>query len=224
MGASYGSAAVAAETRRSARRGGRLALLLIAALLLATTGVSFLATSGSVNLASGSTIVAPQDRDPGVPSGKRAEVTTLNGTFPIAQGHPTQAEGVQLFRVKVAENKSDALSLHFAWLDAQDANAVLKNPHTYIQVTVYYESGLSCTGKVSAVATASGGTTGVCPDTAPAATAIITPGKAAADLRPGITSQQYLWVLATVIVPGGAPPGQQSNLSTLRFSLDARAR
>lgn len=224
MSAAYGAPGTSAAPpqRARSRRGAGLALLLVAGLLIGTTGVSFLATAGSVDLSSFSTIVKPQDRANGLPSGKRAEITKLAGTFPITQGHPTQAEGVQMFRVKVAELQSDAVSLHYAWQNAQDANAVLKNPNSYIQVTVYYESAAACTGKILGVAAVSG-TADVCPDTAATATAMITPRNAVADLRPKVAGKQYLWVLATVFVPGGAPPGQQSNLSSLRFSLDARS-
>lgn len=115
--------------RRARSRGVGLALLLMAGLLMGTTGVSFLAAE-SIDFGNFSTIVKPQDRSGGLPSGKRAEVTTLSGTFPLTQGKPAQADGVQMFRVKIAELKSDEVSLHYAWLNAQDANAVLKNPHT----------------------------------------------------------------------------------------------
>ena len=209
------------RARRRHVRNTVLAALL--GLLILATGVSFLAAAGSVDFGNFSTIVKPQDRVGGLPSGKRAEITTLSGTFPITQGGASQADGVQLFRVKVAELQSSAISLHFAWLNAQDASAVLKNPNAYLRVGVYYESVAACTGKVFSVSAVSG-TVDVCPDTTAAASAMITPRNAAADLRPGITSQAYVWVLATVFVPGGAPPGQQSGISSLRFTLDARSK
>lgn len=211
------------RTRTRVRHMGRIVLVSAVGLLVLATGVSFLASAGSVDFGTFATIVKPQDRANGLPGGRRTEVATLNGTFPIAQGDPTQADGVQLFRVKVAELQSSNVSLHFAWLNAQDANAVLKSPNAYIKVGVYYASADACTDKVFAVAAVSG-TVDVCPDPAAGASAMITPRNAAAALRPGITSQQYLWVLATVFVPGGGPPGQQSNISSLRFTLDPRSK
>lgn len=205
------------------RHTGKTVIAALLGLLILATGVSFLASAGTVDFGNFSTIVKPQDRPGGLPSGKRADITTLSGTFPVTQGRPSQADGVQLFRVKVAELQSNAISLHFAWLNAQDASAVLKNPNAYIKVGVYYESTAECTGKVFSVS-AESGTVDVCPDTTPAATAMITPRNAAADLRPGITSQAHVWVLGTVFVPGGAPQGQQSGLTSLRFTLDARSK
>lgn len=216
---------VLVESRPRARRRhvGKTVVAALLGLLILATGVSFLAAAGSVDFGNFTTIVKPQDRSGGLPSGKRADVTTLSGTFPITQGKPSQADGVQLFRIKVAELQSDGLRLNFSWLNAQDASAVLKNPHAYIKVGVYYESVAACTGKVFSVAAVSG-TVDVCPDTASSASAMITPRNAAALLRPGITSQAYLWVLGTVFVPGGAPPGQQSGLTSLNFTLDARSK
>ncbi|MDO8569075.1 MAG: hypothetical protein Q7R57_10250, partial [Dehalococcoidales bacterium] len=60
------------------------------------------------------------------------------------------------------------------------------------------------------------------PDQGAQASAVVSRINGDIFLFPSVTGQSTLYVLASIVVPGGPPPGQQESLTNLRFYIDVR--
>jgi hypothetical protein len=139
----------------------------------------------------------------------------LNGNFTLNQGRAQKIEGIELFEVNLGSPRfSDQVRINLLLTNPDAMRSVLNNPNSYIKVAVWYEDP-------SGTHTLSGTTTKVKKDEA--ASAIIHDMNANVLLLPSIPNQAKLYILASITVPGGAPPGQQPPAgSQLDFFIDVR--
>lgn len=185
-----------------------LAVGLIVTLL--ATAISWTATAtsgtGSVNISSGSSLA----------NGEIASVTALSGAFTTSQGAAAVETGIELYQIDLgAARFSDLVSMHVLLLNPWDTGKALNNPNAWIDVAVYYPDA---TGAV----TLSDGTTKVSLDTGEFASARVTRQTGEVLLRPSVANQSRLYILASITTPGGIPPGQQQQITSLKFFVQVR--
>jgi hypothetical protein len=147
--------------------------------------------------------------------GELAVVTPMAGSFTVQRGAAQVIAGVELFKIEIgAPRFSNLLKINVLLLNPQDMGGVLGNPKAHIDVAVWYEDENS-------THTLSDGTTKVSKDEGAAAKMTRVRGEAL--LQPAVANQDTLYILASIIVPGGnAPPGQQGELTELGFWCDVR--
>lgn len=207
--------------------------VLAAGLLLSLTGISFLASGDSVGL-SIAPLAAPTVPGSTLSAGQSVEVTSVQGAnLSITAGAGHTDSGLLLYQIQVNPTLSDAVYATLDWVDPADANGALKNG--YMDVGLYYETGADTSGCASGEYAITGidelgdGTSKlIC--VAPAADqsqpmglAVLTKATASATLVSTTANRAYLYVLASIYSNGGnLPPGQQSNLGTLQFYLNAQ--
>lgn len=193
-----------------------------AILLLSMTSVSYLADTGSsVTL----TIATPSRTANGLP----VEVNDTSTPVSIIKGKTQSVAGHQLFRVEVGEpSVSDRVRGVVFWLNSNKASQVLSNPNSYIEIGFFHDSGNLPQGTPPACPSNEFKTENqlgvdICvTESAPGDTfeeQLLTPIRAIGTIVSKTADQQYLYVLATINVPGGAPPGQQPLSGTLDFQL-----
>jgi uncharacterized membrane protein len=139
----------------------------------------------------------------------------LNGSFTLNQGRAQKIEGIELFEVNLGSPRfSDQIRINLLLTNPDAMRSVLNNPNSYIEVAVWYEDS-------NGTHTLSGTTTKVKKDES--ASAIIHDMNANVLLLPSIPNQEKLYILASIMVPGGSPPGQQPpEGSQLDFFIDVR--
>lgn len=185
-------------------------VVLIAAFL--TIGV-FAATTGtgSVTISSGSTAAG----------GGVADVTPISDTFTIFQGNAQKISGVELYKVDLGSSTyRDRVKLSIYLLDPENMGAVLSNPHSFIEIQVAYEvnSGEDYTldtGEKVKVATLRESVDTHLSRQNGEMLLLPTMGGDSVD-----TDTYY--ILGSITVPGGIPPGQQEQISNLRIVCEAR--
>ena len=180
--------------------GKRVAIVLLVVALVAAAS-SWAATSGTrgVSISQESTLA----------SGGIANVTALSDSFTVSRGAAQVVSGVELYQIDLgAARFSDLTRIEVLLLNPLDTGKVLNNPNAYIDVAVWYEDA-------GGTHTLSDGVTKVSKDT----TAEARMSRAAGDvlLQPSIAGVTRYYILASITTPGGIPPGQQDQLTQLRF-------
>ncbi|HUC92730.1 MAG TPA: hypothetical protein VMS09_11955 [Paenibacillus sp.] len=162
------------------------------------------------------TISLQIDVTPGstLPDGKMAAVTPLSGSFTVKKGKAQVVNGVELFRLDLGSPTfSDQAAIHLSLLNPTDIGKALNNKNAFIDVAVWYEDS-------SSAYTLSDGVTKVSKDVN--ATGRMSEQWGNVILQPTVPGQTRLYILASITVPGGQPPGQQQQLTSLRFYVDVR--
>jgi hypothetical protein len=221
---SAGMAAAAIPSQRRPRRlfRRRLAGVLGAAAvaLLAGAGVAFLQvqTDTSTNVVAASSL----------PGGVAVDVTSVSNAITLSRGRAQTVAGVEIYRIAMGDpTLATHLLVNFVWVDPQDANAVLSNPNSWIEIGVYYNSGTApsngaCPSGQYLIDDPTDGQVCAVADGGSRALAPLTPSNADAVLvaTPGRHTVAYL--LASINTPGNAPPGQQGQLTTLQYNVDVQ--
>lgn len=185
-----------------------LAIALIIALTV--TAVSWAAT------ATGGGTALSITKESSLASGEIADLTVLSGTFTTSQGAAQITSGIELYQIDLgAARFSDLVRIHFLLLDPWDTGKALNNPNAWIDVAVYYPDA-------TGVITLSDGTTKVSLDTGEFASARVTRQTGEVILRPSISNKSRLYILASITTPGGIPPGQQEQITSLKFFAQVR--
>lgn len=196
-----------------------------AALILGLTSVSYLAETDATFTLS---IQPPNTTD----GGHSTEITDTSEPVSITIGKAQKVAGHQLFRVEIGEpSGSDRVQAIVFWLNSDKASQVLSNPNAYIDVGFYHDSGTAPSGGAcpsDEFKTPNQLGTDICvTQSAPGdtfETQLLTPMLAEGTIMSTTANQQYLYVLATINVPGGAPPGQQPLSGTLDFQVQVSLR
>jgi hypothetical protein len=146
-------------------------------------------------------------------SGEPFEVEALSGTTTTLTGKAQVINGVELFKINLGDARySDILRAHIALMNPQQIGKVLNNPNSFIEVAVWFEDETSSTSLSDG--------TKVTRDE----NAIAYMSQASGDvlLQPTIANKGTLYILASINVLGGYPPGQQTELQDLQFYCDVR--
>lgn len=193
--------------------------------------LAFVAIAGAVALAPEGTVTNTITPGSTLPGGTAADVTPVNSAFTRIQGRAQQIEGLQLYRIRLASTGlSDNVVATFSWVNPQAAAQALGNPNAFLQVALYYQSGTPVAGACPAgqfKTAGSDGSTEICVDEAatpgtPLASGFLTKASASRSIKSTQSGQEYLYLLASINVPGGSPPGQQIGLANLTYSLVVR--
>ena len=189
----------------------RVAILLLVVALVAATS-SWAATTGTrgTSISVGSTLA----------SGEVADVTSLSDSFTVRHGAAQVVSGVELYQIDLGGPEfSDQVAIEVLLLNPLDIGGVLNNPNAYIDVAVWYEDEISGTHTLSASITPVS-TRQVSKDT----TAEAYMSKVGGDvlLQPSIAGVTRYYILASITTPGGVPPGQQQQLTQLKFFCKVR--
>jgi len=126
--------------------------------------------------------------------------------------------GVELYKVELGNAQfSNLIRMNVLLTNSYDVGKVLNNPNSFIQIQIYYPG----TGANQVTLDYDGST--AIPDTNWRASGILSKQSGEISLSPSVTGQTTFYILASIMVPGGPPPGQQSSLATsLSFYLDVR--
>lgn len=157
---------------------------------------------------------------PGGTAGKAVtSVTGIGETFSITQGKAQKISGVELYEIQLGDAQfSNLIRIDLALLNPLDMGQVLNNPNAFIEAAIYYPG----TG-ADQITLDYDGTIAI-PDPGASARAIMTKVVGGTYLRPSVTGQSKLYIVASINTPGGAPPGQQGQLTDLRFYIDVRMK
>lgn len=215
-------AAMAAQRhpRRLLRRRLAWALGLLAGGLLVATGVAFLQVQASTT--------TPITAGSSLPGGAAVDITAVSNTVTIARGRAEQIAGVELYRIAIADAaESDHLTVNFSWLNPQDADQVLSNPNAWIGVGIYYNSGTAPSGNACPqgeylLNDPVDGRVCVLADTGFDASTALTAERADALLMSSESNESVAYIVASINTPGHAPPGQQGQLTTLEYNIEAQ--
>lgn len=186
-----------------------LLALLVAALFF--TGV-FAASIGTGNL---SILSGSSTND-----GKAADISYPGDAFVIIEGKAQKIRGIRVCNVDMGNASfRDRIEIRAMLLDPQDMGQVLNNPNSWIEIVVAYEvsSGedfILSNGKKVKVATLRESVDNH-----------MTRNNGDIQFMPqmGGTSIDLdtYYILGSIMVLGGAPPGQQDNLNSLTIICDA---
>jgi len=149
-------------------------------------------------------------------------VTPIGETFSIQQGKKAQQiAGVELYEIVLTKQDDvDEVEIYLAFQNAYDMGKVFNNPHSFLDVGVWYpvhpggdpESfELPRTGQM--LYRDEG-------DEDHKASAMMCQERGTIILEPSKTVTSTVHILASIVVPGGAPPGQQAQL--LKFFIEVR--
>jgi hypothetical protein len=183
-------------------RGKKLTFILT--LVFIITGISWASNVLSLNFN-----ISPESAHP---NHELAIVTPVSDNLTLSQGGAQKIEGVGLYEISLgAPRFSDQVNIHILLTNPEGIRQALNNPNAFIDVAVWYpdeSSSLTFSGiKVSKD---------------DAAQARMSAERGSILLNPTISGQTTLYILASIIVPGGAPPGVQSQLEQLKFYIDVR--
>jgi hypothetical protein len=186
----------------------RLFITIILLLTLAGSAIAWTQTSGTVS----TTITAGGSNGDIISS-----ITAIGETFTITKGKAQKISGIELYKITLTDAQfCNLIRINIALLNPQDIGKVLNNPNSFIQVQVYYPG----TGADEVTLDYDGSK--AIPDTGYGASAIMSRAVGDVLLSPTITGQTTLYILASINTPGGPPPGQQAQLTDLKFYIDVR--
>lgn len=144
--------------------------------------------------------------------GKIATITRIGETFSVSRGAAQVINGVELYRIGLGNAQfSNQVRIEIVFINPHEIGQVLQNPNSFIQVGVYYEG----TGAGQVTLDYDGKT--VIPDGGSRASAILSRVTGDVFLYPTVANRGTLYVLSSITVPANAPPGQQAQLTELRF-------
>ena len=204
-------------TQSIKRRNRRVSSLFLVAIIVIAAVVTFTlyaGTSGASTL-----VISP----PSTTSGAKADVSDLSASFSGVLGQAKKTKGVVLSKLTFgAPADSSNTTIFFYWTDPGQASGVLLNPNAFLETRVYHIS-TSCdpADQRTFFDEDVNDNVTVCPDPVSASNfTAMSIENATAIFRPSVTNQNVLYILADINVPGGAPAGQQSQLSELTFILE----
>ena len=187
----------------------RRKLFIIAALLAALAGSIAAWTQSSSSL------------DLGISAGGTngqvvTNLTAIGETFSITRGAAQRIAGVELYKIDLGDAQfSNLIRINVALLNPWDMGGVLNNPNSFIQMSVYYP------GTGDGQVTLDYDRTTAIPDNGARASAMMSRVVGDALLFPSVITDT-LYILGSIMVPGGPPPGQQEQLTDLEFYCDVR--
>lgn len=191
----------------------RLLLVIAIVVALLGTGTAWMATNSTLgtNITTGSTLT----------SGEIAAVTSLDSFFTVSQGAAEKLAGVTLYRIDLGSaNFSNTISINLMILNPQDMGGVLNNPNAHIDVQVYYLDPDQGSPDPASIAINDEGTFKyVMEDTGDYASYRLSRTEGDVFLKPSVTGKTTLFILASINTPGGIPPGQQEQLTNLKFYI-----
>lgn len=145
-------------------------------------------------------------------NGQFVKVTPLSGSFSVQRGQAQVIKGVELYQLTFGKPTwSDEAVIDLFLMNGYDLGKVLSNPNSYIEVAVWYpdSSGSYQLKNGKQVARDN------------SAVDRLTTSNGAVKLKPTVTNEQTLYLLSRIVVPGGAPPGQQGK-QRLQFTINVR--
>jgi hypothetical protein len=185
-------------------------LLFLAALLalFASSVLAYAQTTAGVELS----ITA------GGQQGVLATISPIGETFSVSLGAAQVISGVELYRIDLGDAQlSDRVWIQILFLNPDEMGRVLNNPLAFIDVGVYYP------GEGEGQVTLDIDGTIVIPDGGARARGVLSRVSGDILLFPTVPGQETLYILASIVVPAGPPPGQQPQiLDKLRFSAAVR--
>lgn len=194
------------------------------ALLLATTGDAFLASSSQ----SGSTVQTVGLSGSGGAAFTVAAASSVPVT--VTRGHAQLLAGVETATIQLAGGLTSPLLINVDWLDPQDGSGVLRSPNAYILAGVYEEDATATASIASAGCPAGeyeivdSANAAICVRAASGAdpTGLLTREAADTLLQVNTSGLTTAYVLLSLYVSGNAPPNQQSTLPQLRFYVSGQ--
>ena len=189
-------------------------ILVIAVLVIALISIATFASTtgqGNVVITAGSSL----------PGGGLADITALSDPFTVFQGNAQKISGLELHRIDLASSAiADQIRVQISLINAENMSQVLSNPYSWVEISIVYQvsSGQNftlSTGEKVKIASLR-----VDADNH------MTREHGSITLLPemggdSIDTDTY-WVLGSVTIPGGAPPGQQNQLGVLNIHVDVR--
>ncbi|MBT5320023.1 MAG: hypothetical protein HOL45_08970, partial [Chloroflexi bacterium] len=169
---------------------------------------------------------------PSTTSGAKADISSVSSSFSSVQGKGKKTTGVVLSKLSFGSSgDSDSTAIEFIWADPDQATSVLLNPNAFLEVRVYFldsDQTVATDGGYTGDCSSStqrafedSGTKYVCPDPDDThAFKTLSIQNTAATFLPSLDGQSTLYILADIHVPGGAPAGQQGQLTTLNFNVN----
>jgi len=190
-------------------RSRRLLLTAILIVTLVGSAIAWTGTSAAINI----NITAGGGGDGKIVS----EIIPIGETFSIARGNAQKISGVELYKITLSDAQlSNLIRVNIAFLNPNDVGKVLNSPNSFIQMQVYYPG----TGEEEVTLDYDG--TKVLPDTGTRASAFMSREVGDITLLPSVIGQTTLYILASINTPAGPPPGQQDQLTELKFYIDIR--
>ena len=163
--------------------------------------------------------ITPYGFDPDNPDaivGQLAEITPIDEEFHLIKNKKAwKIGGIELYEIELVDTDvCDEVRIRLTLLNPYDMGQVFNNPNSFIDLGVWYP--VEPTGAEESVVLDHNGQT-VWRDDSAKASRIMTSKLGAVVLYPSKTVTSTLYILASIMVPGGAPPGQQGQLTDLRI-------
>jgi len=135
----------------------------------------------------------------------------IGGTFSIVQGAAQKVSGIELYKIVLGDTQfSNEVTIEVALLDPEDMGKVFNNPNAFIDVGVWYpDPNQEEPGRTSVTQLDHDNTWVLRDEGSKASDRMMSRLNGGALLFPSVAGQNTLYVLASIMVPGGAPPGQQ---------------
>ena len=190
--------------------------------LFAGSIVAWTGTSTSLSLSIRPYGYDENDSDAIVGSLLQSVTPIIGETFSIMQGAAQKIEGIELYEIVLTEQDDcDDVEIYLTLLNGYDIDKVLSNPHAFIDVGIWYpvkpegaqdSVDLDRTGQELWRDEGGEGRN---------VSAVISEAKGTAVLEPSKTVTSTLHILASIVVPGGAPPGQEDQ-QQLEFWIEVK--
>jgi hypothetical protein len=154
-------------------------------------------------------------------AGTVAEIAPLPVSFTIVQGVAQKVTRIPIYRIKLG-NPQLIPNIRISVLNLADVGRVLNNPNAFVDVELWYPDKDASSNylEIDDAKTPDNPQGKVIQDTGTEARLSRVSGDAA--LVPTVYNKQTLYVVVSITVPGGIPPGQQEQLSELKFFCDVR--
>lgn len=182
-------------------KGGGKRLTFILIIVLMITSISWASNVWVLNISSDSTH----------PNHELAIVTPVSDNLIVSQGSAQRIEGVGLYEISLgAPRFSDQLKIHILLTNPEGIRQALNNPNAFIDIAVWYpdENGTHTFQDIQVSKNIAEGR--------------MSTERGSILLNPTVPGQSTLYILASIVVPGGAPPGAQIQLNQLEFYVDVR--
>lgn len=145
------------------------------------------------------------------------QVVPIGETFSITRGKAQKISGVELYKIELGDAQfSNLIRIHIALINPLDIGKVLNSSNSFIEMKIYYP------GTGAEEITLNYDSSKALPDTGDRAYGIMTRESGDITLFPSVIGQDTLYILASITTPGGPPPGQQEELTELKFYVDIR--
>ncbi len=147
----------------------------------------------------------------------------IGQTFAIYKGCAQKVSGISLYKIVLVDPLfSNLLRINIALTNSPEIGKVLNNPGAFIEVGIYSPDPINTSRIVLNRGVDNG--TRVLQDTGASASGVLSLPVGDITIYPNITGQSTLYILASITIPSGPPPGQQSELEYIRFYLHIDVR